>query len=522
MCGTLFAAPISYTYDSLNRLTSVDNGNGQQVITYTYDAAGNLLSRVTAMAEQLPPVLTITSPVNGFVTNVPNITLTGSASDAGQGESGITSVTVNALPADNGTATGGNTANWSLDVGLGVGTNTFTVIATDGSAYSNQVSNTLTVVYLPRIADLDGDGLPDDWETAHNAGDPDGDPDLDGVTTREEYKAGTDPQSDLSHPEGAEGVNYVLFRDHFDDNQYDDRWYLAALDPNTSYTLNEAGTDIQTTVLRPPADCNLLQVESFATVDAAEWVYHAILTLDGFGTTVLGLMQDQNLDNRLELVFDNDADPYLVLRSVEAGVLSEAPVTLPGPYQGSAVDVRIAKAGDEYTVYVNSQHQGTVTNLGLGDLAQRPYLVADSCLTNIGFVDAKIDLIEILLDRDADGRPDTWEDANADGVVDDVESDPLDPDMDNDTVPDGHDNCLFQANAEQRDSNGDGYGNRCDADLNNDGYVTATDYLILRSRLNTADADADLNGDGFVTATDYLILRSQLNQPPGPSGLVMQ
>ncbi len=70
------------------------------------------------------------------------------------------------------------------------------------------------------------------------------------------------------------------------------------------------------------------------------------------------------------------------------------------------------------------------------------------------------------------------------------------------------------------DTDGDGYGNICDADLNNDGFVTATDYLILRSKLNSADPDADFNGDGFVTATDYLMLRNMLNQSPGPSGIV--
>ena len=46
------------------------------------------------------------------------------------------------------------------------------------------------------------------------------------------------------------------------------------------------------------------------------------------------------------------------------------------------------------------------------------------------------------------------------------------------------------------------------------------DYLLLRSRLNTADDDADFNGDGFVTVLDYLVLRSRLNPEPGPSGLV--
>jgi len=44
--------------------------------------------------------------------------------------------------------------------------------------------------------------------------------------------------------------------------------------------------------------------------------------------------------------------------------------------------------------------------------------------------------------------------------------------------------------------------------------------LVLRGVLNTADPDADLNGDGIVTVTDFLILRGDLNQPPGPSGLM--
>jgi len=49
------------------------------------------------------------------------------------------------------------------------------------------------------------------------------------------------------------------------------------------------------------------------------------------------------------------------------------------------------------------------------------------------------------------------------------------------------------------------------ADLNDDGFVTVIDFLILRSLLNTTDPLADLNGDGFVTVIDFLILRSLLN-----------
>jgi hypothetical protein len=90
-------------------------------------------------------------------------------------------------------------------------------------------------------------------------------------------------------------------------------------------------------------------------------------------------------------------------------------------------------------------------------------------------------------------------------------------DTDGDGVEDSVDNCKVEPNADQRDTNGDGFGNICDPDLNNDGLVTVTDFLILRGVLNTADDDADLNGDSLVTVTDFLILRNYLNQPPGPS-----
>jgi hypothetical protein len=93
------------------------------------------------------------------------------------------------------------------------------------------------------------------------------------------------------------------------------------------------------------------------------------------------------------------------------------------------------------------------------------------------------------------------------------------PDADGDGVADAADNCTAAANPDQRDSNDDGFGNACDADLNDSGLVTSTDYTILRSRLNTSDPDADLNGSGLVTSADFFMLRTMLNQPPGPSGL---
>jgi hypothetical protein len=92
-------------------------------------------------------------------------------------------------------------------------------------------------------------------------------------------------------------------------------------------------------------------------------------------------------------------------------------------------------------------------------------------------------------------------------------------DRDGDGVPDPQDNCTLVANPDQFDADGDGYGNACDADLNNSGLVTAADYTILRNALNTADPAADLDHDGNVTEADVAIFQNSLNQPPGPSGL---
>src|SRR3972149_4266873 len=51
-------AAITYTYDSLNRLTKVAYGNGA-TITYTYDAAGNRLSLVSTPSDSTPPTTPI-------------------------------------------------------------------------------------------------------------------------------------------------------------------------------------------------------------------------------------------------------------------------------------------------------------------------------------------------------------------------------------------------------------------------------------------------------------------------------
>ncbi|MEO1574058.1 MAG: thrombospondin type 3 repeat-containing protein [Pseudomonadota bacterium] len=95
----------------------------------------------------------------------------------------------------------------------------------------------------------------------------------------------------------------------------------------------------------------------------------------------------------------------------------------------------------------------------------------------------------------------------------------LSPDSDGDGVADSSDNCTLVANPDQRDTNGDGFGNACDADLNNDGVVNVLDLGELRLVFFGDDADADFNGDGAVNVIDLGILRAGFFLPPGPSGL---
>jgi hypothetical protein len=98
-------------------------------------------------------------------------------------------------------------------------------------------------------------------------------------------------------------------------------------------------------------------------------------------------------------------------------------------------------------------------------------------------------------------------------------------DADGDGLLDSEDNCTLDANQDQRDTDQDGWGNLCDADLDGDGTVTALDLGAFRAAYLKQvgqpgyDPEADFDGDGTVSPLDLGVLRSQYLSPPGPSGL---
>jgi len=98
-------------------------------------------------------------------------------------------------------------------------------------------------------------------------------------------------------------------------------------------------------------------------------------------------------------------------------------------------------------------------------------------------------------------------------------------DVDGDGVPPLNDNCVIVANPDQQDSDFDGFGNACDADLDNDGVVGISDFNLLRSSYGSVAGSLnfnpalDINGDGAIGIVDLARLLRAYRKPPGPSGL---
>ena len=99
------------------------------------------------------------------------------------------------------------------------------------------------------------------------------------------------------------------------------------------------------------------------------------------------------------------------------------------------------------------------------------------------------------------------------------------PDTDTDFVRDFMDNCTLDPNTTQLDTNGDGFGNLCDPDLNNDGLVNFIDYSQIIDAFLSApgqanwNPDADLTGDNAVNFLDVFRFQLFFLSAPGPSGV---
>jgi len=89
-------------------------------------------------------------------------------------------------------------------------------------------------------------------------------------------------------------------------------------------------------------------------------------------------------------------------------------------------------------------------------------------------------------------------------------------DLDGDGVTDDADNCLMLWNPAQIDFDGDGCGNRCDADYDQSGVVGAGDFAVLAASWGTINPLVDCDGNGVVGAFEFGCFASQFGGPPGP------
>jgi hypothetical protein len=97
--------------------------------------------------------------------------------------------------------------------------------------------------------------------------------------------------------------------------------------------------------------------------------------------------------------------------------------------------------------------------------------------------------------------------------------DPMTLDSDEDGVMDYTDNCTDVANTDQQDTDGDNYGNACDADFNNDNFVNSLDIGLFKQMFFiSGDVEADMNGDQIVNSLDLGLFKARFFQAPGPSG----
>lgn len=104
------------------------------------------------------------------------------------------------------------------------------------------------------------------------------------------------------------------------------------------------------------------------------------------------------------------------------------------------------------------------------------------------------------------------------------------PDSDADGVPDAYDNCqntqngpaasVYAGCAGQQDYLGNGYGQPCDQDVNQDGAAGLDDVGIVINALGAGANDkSDFNCDGGVGLDDLGIMLNALGNASGPSGL---
>lgn len=119
-----------------------DGANTIYIDASDYDGNAATQASVSFTVDTVPPVLNITAPVDGLITNVASCTVTGTTNDATSSPVTLT-VQLNSGTAE--TVTVGQDGSFSKTLTLAIGSNTITVVATDAAGQSTTVTRTVVL-----------------------------------------------------------------------------------------------------------------------------------------------------------------------------------------------------------------------------------------------------------------------------------------------------------------------------------------------------------------------------------------
>ncbi|RKG93483.1 cell envelope biogenesis protein OmpA [Corallococcus terminator] len=421
--------------------------NGAYTVTaVAEDAAGNTSPTATSSftVNVTSPTVAITSPANGSTLTATTVTVTGTSANA-------TSVTVTFQGTSYGPIPVDASGNWSqaLPGPLSDGTYTVTAVSTDGTETSSTATTSFTVDSTGTV-DTDNDGLPDAEESIIGTDPNNPDTDGDGIPDGVEVKVGgTDPLDDDSDDDGITDGN--------EDKDHDGLVDADETDPNEADTDGDGLTDGVELGLTEPQGDDSDPTKFVADKDPATKTNPLDDDSDDDGLT------DGNEDaNHDGFVDPTETDPNSIDTDGD-GLTDGLELGLTTP-QGMDTDP---------TKFVVDQDPDTKTN---------------------------------PLNKDTDGGSvfDGIEDANHNGRVDVLETDPNNPADDSDADGDGI------SNARENEAGTDPF----DADSDDDGVPDGIDGLTDTDGDGIIDAlDPDSDNDGINDGTELGVTRE--NAPPG-------
>jgi hypothetical protein len=100
-------------------------------------------------------------------------------------------------------------------------------------------------------------------------------------------------------------------------------------------------------------------------------------------------------------------------------------------------------------------------------------------------------------------------------------------DSDGDGVENAFDNCtnVGGAQADQKDVDHDGCGDRCDGDFDQNGTSGGSDFIILKQAFASSvgqpayNPSADMDCNGVIGGSDFILFKGEFTTTAGPSGI---